>query len=354
MKVCASAIFAFAQLAYGADLYKNPSGITPESGAAITGFASDPVYIHENRKADRDFVCIARIDGVPTVSYELPKGNRLLKPAGTEDPTYCQDKAGFKYLLTPGPHSISVGYWDLDSFRRGYALPATFEVTLSAGQSLQLRRKAIGWSTTRLWIEDASGAQVGDARDVQYEGRRNIAFGQFVTQGNYTSVIPSETPDPAYSGAPIARLSVDVVVDSRLKDTVDPIRGGFADRLKECGVAARLHTVVVDDSGAVVGESDTGGEPGDAALTIVERGFIYTDRHEISLFGEARDPKQSPTNTLFDARLTLAGAQAPAWRSGVTVFFPTLMMRGLADAFVGRLSEDGYLQGCADIPKWDH
>ena len=355
-------ISAFVQMAYGQNIYKSPSGIDLENGATIVGFSSDPVYIHENRKADRDYICISHIDGSPVISFKLPQIDPLLNPAGTEDPTHCQNMAEFKYLLAPGMHSISVAYWDLDTFKYGYALTATFEVSLAAGQNLRLQRKPIGWSKTKLWIEDNEGGQVGDSHDVQYKGRRSIAFGQLVPQNKYTGFIPSRAVDPVYSGSPISRLSVDVILDAGFKDSVDAIRNGFVSRLRECGVAATVHSVLLDDKGAVAGESEERSDesetspqpsPSDAKLTIVEQGFTYYAKKE-ALFEVASDPKKNVMNTRLEATLTQRDAKAPVWQSGVDVVFPKLMIKGLADAFVGRLSENGYLRGCAEIPKWDH
>src|SRR5579859_874582 len=160
------------------NIYQAPPGITPANGAVITGFASAPTYIHENRKADQDFACISAIDHVSVASFKLSSVDPLLHEQGTNDPTHCQSLSSFPYTLTPGRHAISVAYWDLDSFRWGYALPAEFEISVQAGQTLHVRRQESGWSKTKIWIEDGTGAQIGEAKQVQYEGRDSVTFGQ--------------------------------------------------------------------------------------------------------------------------------------------------------------------------------
>lgn len=347
----------------GTNIYKAPAEITPENGAVISGFASDPTYIHENRKADRDYACISAIDGVPVVSFRLPGANPLLIPGGTEDPTHCQTLAGFKYYLAPGPHKISVAYWDLDAFRYGYGLPADIDISVRAGQALQVRRQPSGWSKTQVWIEDASGARLGEIRQVQYEGRRSVKFGRIDPKLTPYSVVPSLTPDPAYSGARLSSIAVDIVLDDRNKDLIDPLRQTFVARFKECGMAARVHTVIANDNGGIesAGDDMTGPELAraapqsfDAKLTILEHGFTYYKQRGLSLFGNSADAKQHPTDMTVETALTLKGAKSPAWQTGATVFLTGASMKDIPDAFIGRLSDDGYLQGCPEIPKWPH
>ena len=324
------------------------------------GFASDPVYIHANRKKDRDFVCIATIDAVPTVSFRLPSANPLLKPGGTEDPTHCQEQAEEKYFLTPGVHKITLAYWDLDAFRYGYGLPAEFEITVQAGQTLRARRQESGWSKTRLWIEDGSGAAQVEAQQVQFQGRRLVRFGRFDPKINPYNVLPSLSSDPVYSGAPITSIAVEIAMDNRNKAYIDQVREAFINRFRECGLVARVRTTLYDDAGApeatqeAATDATAAPQSFEAKLAISEHGFTYYKQRGLSLFGNSTDPKQNPTNVNLGASLTLGAAEKSVWESGVEVSFPVIGMRNFADGFIGRLSEDGYLKGCPDISRFDH